>query len=308
LTTGSPATEVGHGAAATKGVRFTCRLPRIRHQSQIDTMVAEIIPYLKEAAPVIISLIIIEGLLSVDNILAIATLAAQLPDKQKKIALRMGLAGAYIFRGFALFFVGFIMANMWVKILGAFYLIHLMAEHFSNYVAEHDDDPETNPTKPRGFWPTVFAIQLMDLSLSVDNVVTAVAMSSDIRVVCLGVCLGLLALWMFASLSLRLVEKYPILQHTAFLLIGYVGLILLAEMTAEYAFHTHLHITPVQKFIGISVIMALSIWYSCSEPLSKAAAPLLKVASLPVLFYARISGTVIGAILWPFKMVAARFH
>lgn len=270
-------------------------------------MIAEFLPQLREALPVIISLIIIEGLLSVDNILAIATLASQLPEKQKKIALRMGLAGAYIFRGVALFFVGFIMANMWVKFLGAFYLIHLMAEHFSNYVAVHDDDPETNPTKPRSFWPTVFAIQLMDLSLSVDNVVTAVAMSPDIRVVVLGVCLGLLTLWMFATISLRLVEKYPILQHTAFLLIGYVGMILLVEMTAEYAFHTRLHIGPGQKFIGIVIIMGLSIWYSRSEVFSRATGPFIKISTIPLVIYAKVSGTLIAGLLWPFKAIGASF-
>lgn len=271
-------------------------------------MSAELVQIIKEGLPVIISLIIIEGLLSVDNILAIATLAAQLPEKQKKIALRMGLAGAYIFRGVALFFVGFIMANLWVKFLGAFYLIHLMAEHFSNYAATHDDDPETNPTKARGFWPTVFAIQLMDLSLSVDNVVTAVAMSPDIRVVVIGVCLGLLTLWMFASLSLKLVEKYPILQHVAFLLIGYVGMILLVEMCAESFFHTHLHISPGEKFIGIAVIMALSIQYSRSAGFAKLLAPLVRIGNLPMIAYAKVSCAVIGLILWPFKQMIAVFH
>ena len=268
-------------------------------------MIAEIVPNLKDAVPVILSLIIIEGLLSVDNILAIAALAAQLPEKQKKTALRMGLAGAYVFRGVALFFAGFIMANMWVKFLGAFYLIHLMAEHFSNYAATHDDNPETNPAKPRGFWPTVFAIQLMDLSLSVDNVVTAVAMSPDIRVVVIGVCLGLLTLWMFASLSLKLVEKYPILQHAAFLLIGYVGIVLLVEMTVEYTFHIPLHITPGQKFIGIVIIMGLSVWYSRSEVFCKFSAPFVRIAYVPMIAYAKASGALIGAMLWPFKKIGA---
>jgi YkoY family integral membrane protein len=278
------------------------------HLAAMDAVLAASFPSLEEALPVIISLIIIEGLLSVDNIMAIATLAAQLPEKQKKVALRMGLAGAYLFRGVALFFVGFIMANLWIKFLGAFYLIHLMAEHFSNYAAIHDDDPETNPTKARTFWPTVFAIQLMDLSLSVDNVVTAVAMSPDIRIVVLGVCLGLLALWLFASLSLKLVEKYPILQHTAFLLIGYVGLILLVEMTAEYAFHTKLHITPGQKFIGIAIIMGLSIWYSRSAAMSQFSAPIIKLATIPMTIYASISCAMIGTILWPFKAICSAFR
>ena len=269
-------------------------------------MIAEIYPQLREAAPVIISLIIIEGLLSVDNILAIATLASQLPENQKKLALRMGLAGAYIFRGVALFFVGFIMANEWIKFAGAFYLIHLMAEHFSDYAAESDDDHETNPHKARTFWPTVVAIQLMDLSLSVDNVVAAVAMSPDIRVVVAGVCLGLLTLWMFASVSLKLVEKFPILQHTAFLLIGYVGLILLAEMSSEYIFHTHLHIGPEHKFIGIAIIMALSIGYSQSPRMQRWCKPLCRLAIVPMVLYAKVSGTLIGILLWPFKKLLGR--
>ena len=107
----------------------------------------ENLPSLHDAAPIIISLIIIEGLLSVDNMLAIAALASQLPEKQKKIALRLGLAGAYVFRIVALFFAGFIMANEWVKFLGAFYLIHLMADHFSEYAAGQDDDPLTKKLK-----------------------------------------------------------------------------------------------------------------------------------------------------------------
>jgi YkoY family integral membrane protein len=273
----------------------------------VNELLAAALPPIREAFPVIVSLIIIEGLLSVDNILAIATLAAQLPEKQKKLALRLGLAGAYIFRGVALFFVGFIMANMWIKFLGAFYLIHLMAEHFSSYAATHDDDASSNTSKVRSFWPTVFAIQLMDLSLSVDNVVTAVAMSPDIRVVVLGVCLGLLTLWMFASLSLKLVDKYPILQHTAFLLIGYVGVILLVEMTADYAFHSHLHISPGQKFIGIAIIMGISIWYSRSAAFEKLSAPFIRIANLPMIAYAKVSGTLIGIILWPFKKIGGAF-
>ncbi|MEO8616309.1 MAG: hypothetical protein ABI600_14280 [Luteolibacter sp.] len=269
-------------------------------------MIAEIFLQLREAAPVIISLIIIEGLLSVDNMLAIATLASQLPEKQKKIALRTGLAGAYVFRAVALFFVGFIMANEWIKFLGAFYLIHLMAEHFSDFSAVNDDDPETAPHKARTFWSTVIAIQLMDLSLSVDNVVAAVAMSPKIWVVVTGVCLGLLTLWMFASVSLKMVEKFPILQHTAFLLIGYVGFILLAEMSAEYFFHTSLHIGPEHKFIGITIIMALSIWYSQSAGLQGICKPLFRLAIVPMVLYATVSSTLIGVLSWPFKKMLGR--
>ena len=55
-----------------------------------------------DAFPVILSLIIIEGLLSVDNALAIAAMASHLPEPQKRKALRWGIIGAYGFRGIAL--------------------------------------------------------------------------------------------------------------------------------------------------------------------------------------------------------------
>ena len=263
----------------------------------------ENLPSFHDAAPIILSLIIIEGLLSVDNMLAIAALANQLPEKQKKTALRLGLGGAYFFRIVALFFAGFIIANEWVKFLGAFYLIHLMADHFRDYVNEHDGNPDTKALRIFTFWPTVISIQLMDLSLSVDNVVAAVMMSPDIRVVCLGVVLGMVTLWLFASVSLRLVEKFPILEHTAFLLIGYVGMILLTEMSADYFFHTHIHITAFQKFIGIVIIMGLSFLYDRTPAVQKAADPLFRTVMVPVKVYAAIAGSLIAALLWPFKEV-----
>ena len=136
-----------------------------------------------------------------------------------------------------------------------------------------------------------------------DNVVAAVAMSPDIRVVCLGVILGMLTLWAFASVSLKMVEKFPILEHTAFLLIGYVGMILLTELSADYFFHTHIHITAFQKFIGIVIIMGLSFLYDRTPAVQKTADPLFKVAMVPVKIYAAIAGTIIAALLWPFKAV-----
>ena len=107
-------------------------------------MPADILPQLHDAAPIIVSLVIIEGLLSVDNMLAIAALASNLPESQKRTALRLGLIGAYVFRTVALLFVSFIISNPWLKILGAAYLLHLMAQHFTDLEAETDEDPGTH--------------------------------------------------------------------------------------------------------------------------------------------------------------------
>ncbi|HYF37297.1 MAG TPA: hypothetical protein VD994_18495, partial [Prosthecobacter sp.] len=226
--------------------------------------------------PVIVSLIIIEGLLSVDNALAIAAMASHLPDKQRFWALKVGILGAYVFRGLALLFATFIIENPWLKLLGAAYLMHLMAHHFAGKHAPKSGAHAAAHAVHRGFWGTVASIELMDLSLGVDNVVAAVALSDEFWVVCTGVFVGILALRFVAGYCIGLIEKFPILQHTAFLLIGFVGMLLVAELTL------HVDIATLYKFLGIVAIIALSIAYAKSTVVRTVMAPVIYVLMLPV--------------------------
>lgn len=271
-------------------------------------------PELVEAIPIIISLIIIEGLLSVDNALAIAAMASHLPDKQKYLALRWGIIGAYAFRALALAGAAFIINNPWLKIIGAAYLIHLMASFFAEKFKGASETDENNPEDKgmiaasmatKSFWATVVSIELMDLSLSVDNVVAAVAMSPKLWVVCTGVFIGILALRFVAGACIKLIERFPILESTAFLLIGYVGFILIAELTAHQVFSLPhpLHVSAFHKFIGIAIILGLSIWYLESSTVRAVLKPVLKIASLPFIAFAVVSNFVFGMVFMPFKFI-----
>ncbi len=253
-----------------------------------------------EAIPIIISLIIIEGLLSVDNALAIAAMANHLPEEQKRKALRWGIIGAYAFRGIAMAGAAFIIENPWLKIIGAAYLVYLMCAHFTNTAAEEKHEVSATNAASRGFWGTVAAIELMDLSLSVDNVVAAVAMSPKLWIVCLGVFIGILALRFVAGACLKLLEKYPILEHVAFLLIGYVGCILVVEIVSVHYGHP-IHINAFQKFIGIVLITAAALFYSSRPALQRATGPVLRALRLPMLAIAAIVGGVLHVITWPVK-------
>ena len=260
-----------------------------------------------DAIPIILSLILIEGLLSVDNALAIAAMASHLPGRQKFLALRWGIIGAYAFRGLALAFAAFIINNPWLKIVGAVYLIHLMASFFAEKANVNDDDggggEATIAAKMagKGFWATVVSIELMDLSLSVDNVVAAVAMSPKLWVVCAGVFIGILALRFVAGVCIKLIERFPILECTAFLLIGYVGGILILELT------THIHVTAFQKFIGICIILGLSVCYSESKTFQRPLKPILKILCAPLIAYAAISNFIFGMVFLPFKFILNLF-
>ena len=255
---------------------------------------------LAEAVPVIISLIIIEGLLSVDNALAIASMASHLPGRQKFWALRVGILGAYVFRGLALLFAATIIENPWLKMLGALYLLHLMAHHFAQLRRKGLEQEGHAKVIQRGFWGTVASIELMDLSLGVDNVVAAVALSDKFWVVCTGVFIGILALRFVAGYCINLIEKFPVLEHTAFLLIGFVGMLLVTELT------WHIDITTLMKFIGIMLIIALSIIYSKNAPTKAVLKPVLKLLMWPVRLYELVVGTALDFLFYPFKWLFSK--
>lgn len=257
-----------------------------------------------EALPVIISLIIIEGLLSVDNALAIAAMANHLPGRQKYLALKFGIIGAYFFRGLCLAFAAWIIENPWLKICGAAYLVYLMCDHFRG--SEESKSADTSKIAQRGFFGTIVAIEIMDLSLSVDNVVAAVAMSPKLWVVCTGVFIGILALRFVAGACIRLIEKFPILEHTAFILVGYVGFILVYELLSDPHSGIQLlpgpvHVTTWQKFIGIVLIIGVSISYMRNALVRSALRPLLRVVRIPMNALAALVSIILKILFFPFR-------
>ena len=249
-----------------------------------------------QAIPIIISLIIIEGLLSVDNALAIAAMASHLPPAQQTKALRYGIIGAYVFRGLALAITAWIVANPWVKLAGAAYLIYLMCANLTQ--DEAGEDEAAAALRKRSFWLTVLQIEIMDLSLSIDNVVAAVALSPKLWIVIAGVFIGILILRFLAGYCIKLIERFPVLGKTAFLLVGYVGVLLCVELL------THREIGPVGKFIGIVTIVLATLIYDTQPVVKKVFGPLVRVVRLVMLGLSKV----FEVIFWAPKKVFGVIH
>jgi hypothetical protein len=131
---------------------------------------------LVQAVPIIVSLVIIGGLLSVNNASAIAATAFRLSERRKYPALRLGVIGAYLFRGFCPAVAAYIIANPWLKIIGAACLLNLPRPHFADHEGE-DGKADSAPT---------------------------VAMSPSARLVCAGVFIAMRA----RRFPAAFVEKY----------------------------------------------------------------------------------------------------
>ncbi len=258
---------------------------------------------------VIAGLVIIEGLLSVDNVLGIAALANELPEHQQKKAIRIGLAGAYIFRILALLVASWLISNTWVRWLGAGYLVWLMCSHLTRHGIP-DDEGKVKPIRAT-MAGILLQIGLMDLSLSIDNVIAAVGLAPKDPVtrlpvmwpIYVGVGIAILALQAIAPHAVKLLKKYPILEPTAFVLIGYVGGILIYEEAYHVITGNSLHIPPWGKFSGILLIMWLALLYSADGSVRRLLRPVI-VLSMPLM---KAFAGLVSLILWPVKALFSLF-
>lgn len=171
------------------------------------------------------SLVILEGLLSSDNALVLAILVRHLPKRQQKKALFYGIFGAYFFRFLAIGFGVFLIHILWIKVIGALYLLWMSAKYFiSGSSSEDDDNEEVKEESSYNFWRTVLQVELMDITFSIDSILAAFGVSEKIWVLFLGAILGILMMRGVAQVFLALIEKYPELETTAYILIAIIGL------------------------------------------------------------------------------------
>ncbi|MCK6692219.1 MAG: DUF475 domain-containing protein [Thermoanaerobaculia bacterium] len=196
------------------------------------------------ASVIVFNLIIIESLLSVDNAAVLATMVMDLPQHQRARALRYGIIGAYAFRGLCLIFAAYLIKIWWLKPLGGLYLLYLAADFFRSKATLKTEDDTLNKQEKwfyrvtlgwmGPFWATVVAVEIMDLAFSLDNVFAAVAFTDNIYLICTGVFIGILAMRFVAQWFVRLLENFPFLEYSAFIVIGILGLKLLMALPCHF--------------------------------------------------------------------------
>jgi len=170
------------------------------------------------------SLIVLEGLLSADNALVLAIMVKHLPPKQQKKALFYGILGAYLFRFVAIGMGTYLIKIWWVKAVGALYLLWMAAQFFFfNEEKEEKDDDTEEKAASMGFWRTVLAVEMMDIAFSMDSVLAAFGVSDQVWVLYMGGILGIAMMRGVAQIFLILIDRYPELETTAYVLIALIG-------------------------------------------------------------------------------------
>ena len=189
--------------------------------------------------PRILTLIFLEGALSLDNALAIALIVRGVPHFLRTRALFIGLASAIILRAVGILSAAFLIQLHWVQFLGGGYLLFLsLSRLFSKQRLE------SRPSPQRGFWKTVMMIELTDFIFAVDSILAGLALvgimhhknglSPKLWIVYLGGILGIIFMRFAASLFARIIDKRPRLGTCAHLILGWIGLKLLIFPFIQY--------------------------------------------------------------------------
>jgi YkoY family integral membrane protein len=200
-------------------------------------------------------LILLEGLLSADNALVLAILVLGLPRAQQKKALRYGILGAFAFRIAATLLALSLLQFLWIKLVGAAYLLHLSYQHFSGGDAVERRKPKAAKAWPglTPFWTTVVKVELTDIVFAIDSILVAVAMSQKTWVIIAGGILGIITMRLLIGELLRIVQRYPALVDGAFVIIAWVGVKLLIEFAHEEGWVA----LQIPKWLSLGLIVVI---------------------------------------------------
>jgi len=182
----------------------------------------------------ILTLVIMECLLSVDNAVVLAAQTQSLPTKiEQEKSLVYGLWGAYLFR-FIIIGVGTFLIHLWeIKVAGSLYLVYLVYAYFRKQKQPKQViNPGSKISSPHRFWRTVISIELMDIVFSIDSVLASLAISSNPVIVLIGGMIGIICMRGIAQIIARLMEKIPELNPMAYILILFIAVKLFLSIPA----------------------------------------------------------------------------
>ncbi len=211
--------------------------------------------------PRLIALIFLELLLSADNAIVLGILVHPLPKEQRRKALLIGFFSACFFRGLALLSLSVLLQYRWIQVLGGLYLLYLSVHYFFKQKTP-EQSLSVHPT--RSFWKTVVKIELFDLAFAIDSIIAGIAFIASTRVdgginpklwvVYVGGLIGIFGIRYAAQLFSQWIDRFPRLELSAHILIGWVGFKLIYT-TAAAMFSLHIPYEPIFWSVFILVIL-----------------------------------------------------
>ena len=191
------------------------------------------------------TLVILEIVLGIDNLIFISILTNKLPQEQQKNARRLGIGAALVLRlvllatisfivqltapVFTLFNHGFSWRDL-ILIAGGLFLVWKATKEIHHTVdpVDHKDNMVGNAVSMT-LGAAIFQILLLDLVFSIDSIITAVGMTDEIAIMYIAVISAVTVMLLAAEPLSRFIAKNPTIVMLALGFLLMIGMTLIAD-------------------------------------------------------------------------------
>lgn len=226
----------------------------------------------------LVSLIAMEIVLGIDNIVFLSILVASLPEEKRKLARNLGLVLALVARlvlllgirwvmglSTALFhwsWIGFV-PDAWVEnhhvdavtgrdlvlLLGGAFLIGKTTVEIHKKVSGNEHEEVAKKVKGASFGSVIAQIIVLDLVFSLDSVISAVGMVKEVWVMYVATIVAVAFMAAFSGKVSRFVDENPTFKMLALSFLVLVGVMLFAEGIGTHVSKGYLYAAMAFAFL-----------------------------------------------------------
>jgi predicted tellurium resistance membrane protein TerC len=193
----------------------------------------------------LITLMLLEVVLGIDNIIFISIISDKLPQEEQKKARTLGLSLALLMR------IGLLMGISWIVNLkdpittiyafelsardlilivgGLFLMAKSTTELHSKVSGLHEKDATGGTRKKLSLSSAIIQIILLDIVFSFDSILTAVGLSDHIEIMIIAVVFSIIIMLIFAEKVSHFVNNHPTVKVLALSFLLMIGMLLMAE-------------------------------------------------------------------------------
>lgn len=196
-----------------------------------------------EAMLSLLTLTAMEVVLGLDNIIFISILSSRLPKELRGKARKIGLSGALIIRLILLSLASWIAklttplfavaghdfsGKSLILLFGGLFLLYKSTKEIHEKL-EGEEHAQGNDGAVVSFSSIIFQIILLDAVFSIDSVITAVGMASDLLIMVTANIFAMIIMLLAGGYVGDFVEKHPTIKILALSFLMMIGLVLVGE-------------------------------------------------------------------------------
>lgn len=228
-----------------------------------------------ESWTALLKIIGINIVLSGDNAVVIALACRSLPEKQRKMGVLFGSAGAIVLRIILTFFAVYLMNLPYLKIVGALLLLWIGVKLIMPEDG-HGEDISANDN----LMSAVRTIIIADFVMSLDNVIgVAAAANGSVPLIVIGLLISIPIIIFGSTLIMKVMDRFPIIITIGGGLLGYVAgeMVVTDNAIAGWIEHHAAYLHTGLPILGAVFVVALGKWLASRQ--EKKSEPLIDLAS-----------------------------